>query len=281
MAQLTLFEGSHLPRTAAREALARGDLDGAHAQLERLADATEEAVDAARLEQITSTLRATSGNPVEIVHEGFSSALARAEPRGFLSDAEWFDLYAQRVAGALDTEPGRRFRAWLEAHFAFAAGDREGARRAVMRIVESQPPGPAWIEAARVAFEIGEAALAAEWVHAACLGSPVELSAAPPALEPCGVSALDAAPPLPPLPAPVQDLFDAVRALEDLPGPRTRWVAVVGEIDRVLAPRSQGEGGPADAGAHDADPQDEDEARASSKERATRPLDGCGTGRPE
>lgn len=262
MAQLALFEGSHLPRTAAREALSRGDLDGAHAQLERLANATEEAVDAARLGRITSTLRAASGNPVEIVHDAFASALDRAEPRGFLSDAEWFGLYAQRVAGALDAEPGRRFRSWLGAHFAFAAGDREGARRSAMRIVESPAPGPTWIEAARLAFELGKAGIAGEWIHAACLGSPIELAETPPPLEPCGVPALNAAPPLPPLPAPVQDLFDTARSLEGLAGPWTRWVAVVGEIDRVLAPRSQGEGEPADAGVHGADPQGEDEARA-------------------
>ena len=36
MAQLALFEGSHLPRTAAREALSQGDLVEAHAQLERI-----------------------------------------------------------------------------------------------------------------------------------------------------------------------------------------------------------------------------------------------------
>ena len=101
MAQLTLFEGSHLPRSAAREALSRGDLVEAHVQLERLAGATEEAVDAARLERITSTLRAADENPVGTVHAAFVSALARVEPRGFLSDAEWFGLYAQRVARAL------------------------------------------------------------------------------------------------------------------------------------------------------------------------------------
>ena len=262
MAQLALFEGSHLPRTAAREALSRGDLDGAHAQLERLGDATEEAVDAARLERITSTLRAASEDPVGTVHEAFVSALARVEPRGFLSDAEWFALYAQHVASALDAEPGNCFRSWLGAHFAFAAGDMDGARRAVTRIVESQPPGPAWIEAARLAFELGEASQAGEWIHTACLESPIELAAAPPGLERCGVPALDASPSLPPLPAPVEDLFDAARALQELPGPSTRWVAVLGEIDRVLAPQNRGEGGPAEGTVHDGGPHEADAARA-------------------
>jgi hypothetical protein len=34
----------------------------------------------------------------------------------------------------------------------------------------------------------------------------------------------------------VEDVFELGRELEGLPGPWTRWVAVVGEIDRVLAP---------------------------------------------
>ncbi len=262
MAQLALFEGSHLPRNAAREALARGDLVEAHAQLERLAGATEEAVDAARLERITSTLRAADENPVGTVHAAFAAALARVEPRGFLSDAEWFGLYARRVASALDAEPGNRFRGWLGAHFAFAAGDMHGARRAATLIVESQPPGPAWIEAARLAFELGEASQAGEWIHPAFLESPIELAAAPPGLERCGVPALDASPSLPPLPAPVEDLFDAARALQELPGPSTRWVAVLGEIDRVLAPQNRGEGGPAEGTVHDGGPHEADAARA-------------------
>jgi hypothetical protein len=253
MAQLALFEGSHLPRTAAREALSRGDLDEAHAQLERLADATQEAVDAARLEQITSTLRPASENPVGTVHDAFVSAFARAESRGFLSDAEWFGLYARRVASALDAEPGSRFRGWLGAHYAFVAGEMNAARRAATRIVESLPPGPTWVEAARLAFECGEAANAREWIHTACLDSPIELDAAPPALERCGVPALDAAPSLPPLPAPVEDLFDAARALEGLAGPWTRWVAVVGEIDRLLAPRNPSKERPPEGAMHDRD----------------------------
>jgi hypothetical protein len=246
MTQLALFEGSHLPRTAAREALSRGNLDGAYSQLARVADATEEAADAARLERIVSTLRAASGDPVAAVHGAFVSALGEVEARGFLSDAEWFHLYAQRIAGALEAEPGRRWRAWLGAHFAFVCDEADAARRAARRIVECLPPGPAWIEAARLAFELGEASQAREWIHAACLGSPTELSPERPALERCGVPALDAGHPLPPLPAPVEDLFDAARALEDVPAPWTRWVAVVGEIDNVLAPReaAPGEGAP-------------------------------------
>jgi len=238
MSQLALFEGSHLPRTAAREALSRGELSEAREHLARQADAAEEAADAVRLERIASALRATSGDPVETLHTAFASAFATGEPRGFLSADEWFRLYAQRMAHALDAEPARRFRGWLGAHFAFAAAEGEAALRAAERIVEGVPPGPAWIEAARVEFALGQAASARAWLHAACLDSPIELAAEPPALERCGVPALDAAPPLLPLPAPVEDLFEAVRALDldDLSGRRTRWVAVVGEIDRVLAP---------------------------------------------
>jgi len=47
-AQLALFEGSHVPRTAAREALWRGDLGEARAHLAPMSGATEEGADAAR-----------------------------------------------------------------------------------------------------------------------------------------------------------------------------------------------------------------------------------------
>jgi arsenite methyltransferase len=239
MAQLGLFEGPHLPRTAAREALWRGDLEAAHAQLERLAGSSEEAADAARLARIASARRWPGSDPAAALHAAFAAGLTDAGPRGFLSDAEWLVLYAQHLAGALAPQPGRRFRGWLGAHFAFVAGKAGAARRAAARIVESEPPGPAWIEAARLAFQLGEDPMARAWIHTACLESPVELSAEAPSLEACGVAALDAAPPLPALPAPVEDLFDAARELEDLPGPWTRWIAVIGEIDRVLAPSGE------------------------------------------
>jgi hypothetical protein len=253
--QLALFEGPHLPRNAARQALSRGALDEACAELARRGGAVEEAADAARLERIRSALRTAGGDAAAAVHEAFASALAGPEPAGFLADAEWFALYAQRLAGALDAEPGRGFRGWLGAHFAFAAGDRDATRRAASRIVESLAPGPAWIEAARLAYDFGDAAGASGWIHAACLDSPDALAAAAPALQPCDLPALDAAPRLPPLPPAVEDLFDAVRALEDLPGPMSRWVAVVGEIDRVLVPRGPDEAEPIDgASASVADP---------------------------
>jgi hypothetical protein len=253
MAQLALFEGSHLPRTAAREALLRGELGRAHAQLAQLPDATEEAADAARLERITSALRAPSEDPVRTLHDAFISALVKTEPRGFLSDAEWFRLYAQRMAGALEAEPGRCFRGWLGAHFAFVGGDMDAAQRGAGRIVESLPPGPAWIEAARLAFEFGEAAKAREWIRTACLDSPIDLAPEPPALERCEVTALDAAPPLPLLPAPLEDAFEAARALGGLPPPWTRWVAVVAEIDHALAPVDPSDDEPFDALANDGD----------------------------
>ncbi len=250
MAQLSLLEGPHVPRTAAREALSRGELDEAHAQLARLAETTAEAADAARLERIRSTLRAEREVTAGGVHAAFASALVRSDPRGFLEDAEWFGLYAQLVTRALAAEPGSRFRGWLGAHFAFAAGDTEAVGRATARVVESLSPGPAWIEAARLAFELGESASAREWIHTACLESPAELAFTPPVLEPCGIPALDAAPALPALPTPIEELFEAARGLEDLPGPWTCWVAVLGEIDRALAPRSPSEPGPAPSPAH-------------------------------
>ena len=264
LAQLALFEGPHVPRMAAREALSRGDLRAAHTQLAGRAGAKEEAADATRLARIDSALRAAGGDSVEAVHAAFASALAAAEPRGFLSGAEWFGLYAQRVADALDAEPGRSFRGWLGADFAFAAGEPDAARRAVARIIEVVPPGSAWIAAARLAFALGEAANASEWIHTACLDGPVapaDLVAEPPALERCGAPALDAAPPLPPLPAPVEDVFDAARALDGLPGSWTRWAAVVGEIDRVLAPPSPDDAAPS-ARAEDGRSDGDDPARA-------------------
>jgi hypothetical protein len=236
MSQLALFEGSHLPRTAAREALSRGEFSEARGHLAWQADAAEEAADAVRLERIASALRTKSEDAAATLHAAFALALATGGPRGFLSADEWFRLYAQRIARVLDAEPERRLRGWLGAHFALAVGEVDAARRAARRIVESVPPGAAWIEAARIEFELGEAASARAWIHAACLDSPRELAPEPPALERCGVPALDAASKLPLLPAPLEDLFEVVRAQGDLPGPRTRWVAVVGEIDRVLAP---------------------------------------------
>jgi len=242
MAQIALFEGAHVPRTAAREALAHGDLDAARARLARVPGAAEEAADAARLARLAAALPAEGPGSPQAVHAAFAAALAATQPRGFLSEAEWFGLYAQRVAGALAGEPRRSFRGWMGMHFALAAGDADAARGAAARAAGSAPAGPAWLEAARVAFATDEPARARAWLRDACLASPVELAARPPALEPCGVPALDAAPPLPPLPAEIEDLFDAVRQLDGLPGLRTRWIAVAGEIDRVLGPEAPGEG---------------------------------------
>lgn len=254
MAQLALFEGSHVPRTAAREALRRGALDEARERLALMAAATEEGADAARLERIAAALRAPSADPLAALHAGFVSALALREPRGFLSAEEWFRVYARRISHALAAEPAPCFRGWLAPHFAWVAGEFEAAEHAAQCLVDTAPPGPAWIEAARVAFELGQAGKARAWLHAACLGSAIELVPDPPALEPCGVSALDAAPALPPLPAAVEDLFAAVRELEHLPGPRTRWVAVVGEIDRALAPAEPVDAESAPDPASEADP---------------------------
>lgn len=67
------------------------------------------------------------------------------------------------------------------------------------------------------------------------------------------MAALDAAPPLPPLPAPVEEVFEATRALDGLPAPWTRWAAVVGEIDRVLAPLNDEAAAPPEGQAPDGD----------------------------
>jgi hypothetical protein len=251
MPQLALFEGDHVPLTAAREALARGELDEASAQLARLGGA--EAVDAARLERISSALRESSEDPVGTIHTAFVSALGTGGPDGILSDAEWFHLYAQRMARALHAEPARGVRGWLAAHFAWAAGEDAMALRASIRIVESTPSGQAWIEAARFAFHLDDTANGQAWIHAVCIDSPVELSTRPPALERCGVSALDAAPLPPPLPAPIEDLFEAARRLDALPGPRVRWVTVVGEMDRILVPAPPHDEDPGEAAAPDTD----------------------------
>ena len=280
MPQLGLFEGAHLPRTAARDALARGDLELARTKLAGLAEATEEAADAARLARIASELRAPADDPVAAAHAAFASALDAGQPRGFLSDAEWFQLYAQRIAGALAAEPARPFRGWLAAHFALASGDAEAAWRAAERIVEILAPGPAWIEAARLAFALVRDSSARGWVHAACLDSPCELAPDPPALERCGIRALDAAPPPPPLPAPVEALFETVQGLDDLPAPRTRWVAVISEIDRVLAPEGPSVDEPAAGERPDADAPRAflaalRAARRSRERDGARPGDRC------
>ena len=65
--------------------------------------------------------------------------------------------------------------------------------------------------------------------------------------------ALDEAPALPPLPAPVEDLFAAVRELDGLSAPRTRWIAVLGEIDRVLVPLDPSEAEPLSTSAPEGD----------------------------
>ena len=236
MSQLSLFEGSHLPRTAAREALAHGDLGGALRRLEASAEGTEEAADAGRLARIEKALQAGGDEPVGLLHDAFVSGLAEGGPGGFLSDSEWFAVYARHVARALDADPGRLFRGWCAAHYSFASGERDAAHRAADRIVECVPVGPAWLEAARLAFELGDGLEGGRRVHAACLEGSVQIVTAAPQLEPCNVPMLDAAPELPTLPVTIEELFDTVRSLEGIPEPGTRWVAVVGEIDRLLGP---------------------------------------------
>jgi len=234
MSQLALFEGSHIPRTAAREALSRGDFSEASRNL-RLAAAPADDADANRLRRIDSALQATDRDPSS-VHAAFASALESPEPCGFLMADEWFRLYAQRISAALDAEPERCFRGWLGAHFKFATNPTDEVRSLAVRLVATQPPGRTWIEAARFEFRFGDEARAQSWIHAACLGSATDLTHAAPVLELSGVPALDASPSLPALPAAVEDLFDLVRVLDGLPDRSTRWVAVVGEIDRLLAP---------------------------------------------
>ena len=68
MSQLSLFEGPHIPCTAAREALRRGELGEARAQLGLLGDDGPEAVDAVRIERVLSGLSAGHENSVASVH---------------------------------------------------------------------------------------------------------------------------------------------------------------------------------------------------------------------
>ncbi|MBW1884152.1 MAG: hypothetical protein JRJ58_11520 [Deltaproteobacteria bacterium] len=236
MSQLNLFEGSHIPSTAAREALRRGELDEARAQLGLLGDDGPEAVDAVRIERVLSGLSAGHENSIASVHSAFASAFSESEARGLLSDGEWFVVYARLVAQGLGVDPGRRFRGWLGADFAFAVGEPEAALRAASQIVEKLPPGPAWIAASRIEFALGRAESARKWIQSVCLDTSTELDPEPPALESSGVPSLDAAPPLPPLPSTIQDLFEAMDEIEGLPGARAPWVAVVGEIDRIFGP---------------------------------------------
>lgn len=268
MAQLALFQGAHLPRVAAREALVRGDLAEAHRQLGRVSGGTDEAVETARLGRIIEGLGDPADRSVGTVHEAFAQALSEVPRGGFLTDGEWFAVYARHLATALmahEDAPDRRFRGWLGAHFSYAVGEGEWTRRALRRILEGVGPGPSWIAAARIGFALGEAE-AGQWIRSACLDCPVECVETPPELEPCGVPTLDAARPIPALPAPIEDLFETARALEDLPGPWTRWVAVVGEIDGVL--RS-----PASAPAPDTDTDAEADRPASEASQASPTAD--------
>jgi hypothetical protein len=240
MSQLTLFEGSHIPRNAAREALERGDLDEARAQFGLLGDGGPEALDAARIGRVLSGLGAAQEDPIAAIHGAFSSAFSADEARGVLADAEWFVVYARRVGAALGIDPGRRFRGWLGPDFDFAAGEEEAALRNARQIVEKLPSGSEWICASRVEFALGSPESARRWIQSACLDASTQLDPSPPALESTGVPALDAAPPLPPLPDPIQSLFEAVEEFEGLPGSRAPWVVVMGEIDRVFGPIEEG-----------------------------------------
>ena len=240
MSQLTLFEGTHIPCTAAREALRRGDLDEARKQLGSLADDGPEALDAGRIERVISGLVGSHEDLVVAAHDAFAVALSDRAGRGLLSDAEWFAVYARLVAQRLGSDPGRRFRGWLGADFASAGDEKDAASHAASQIIETLPPGPAWLAASRIEFALGPAETARRWIQSACLHTSIVVGPDPPVLESVGVHSLDEAPPLPPLPGPIQNLFESVDELDGLPGARAPWVAVVGEIDRIFVPLDAG-----------------------------------------
>jgi hypothetical protein len=244
--QLDLFTGGHIPLTAARQAIARGDLLGAAGQLSR-SPRTEEAEDGRRLEGVARALHdpIVAADPAA-VHARFEAALAPAHDtkREGLGAREWQSLYAAALARALGST-SRTFRGWLGLHFAWVGGDARAAVDPASALVSTMPPGPAWLEAARIAFVSKQRDAGREWLAQACLASDAELAPTPPELAPCGVAVLDRLPALPELPARVLELFVAVRGL-DLAPPLTRWVAVLGEMEGELGPRLGSEGGPLD-----------------------------------
>jgi hypothetical protein len=234
MQQLKLFEGEHVPLTMARQALARGDVEGAGHALRRGAGDAE-ALDAARLEALGVDLHGSTAPSPNAVHASVVRVLGAFTGEGCLGRKEWFELYARLLHRAFTGLPGRRFRGWLGAHFAWAVGDAESALDLARALVATEAAGPEWLEAARIAFAAGRLGEGKEWLRRACLGAPVELRLEAPPLEPCGLFALDGAPQLPDFPEAIQNLWSVAAAL-DLHGALTPWIAVLGEIDRVFAP---------------------------------------------
>ncbi len=169
------------------------------------------------------------------VHAAFEAALSRPGP-GDIPTETWFRFYARRVAASLDAGPVSRFRGWPAAHFHLVAGDAAAALRSAQRQVAASRDGWVGLEAARVAWAAGAPGRAARWLMVACLTDDDRLAPAPPRLAAADATALNPAPAvLPRLPAPVEDLWGEVDAL-DLPGPPSAWVPAVGIIDGVFSP---------------------------------------------
>lgn len=228
MSQLELFSGPHLPMMGCLAALEAGDVRGAREALGGV-----ESVDRDRLAALDTRLSAAT--LASEVHAAFEAALAPPSP-GEIPGATWFRFYARQMAASLDALPGARFRGWPAAHFRLAAGDAPGALRSAQRLVMASREGWAGLEAARVAWAAGAPGRAARWLMVACLADDDRLAPAPPWLAAAGATALNpAAGVLPRLPAPVEDLWGEVEAL-DLPGPPSAWVPAVGIIDGVFSP---------------------------------------------
>jgi hypothetical protein len=227
VSQLELFSGPHVPMARCLAALETGDVRGAREALGGV-----ESADRDRLAALETRLAASM--PAGDVHAAFEAALA--PPSGEIPSATWFRCYARVIAASLDALPGGRFRGWPAAHFRLAAGDAPAALLSAQRLVMACREGWAGLEAARVAWAAGAPGRAGRWLVVACLADDDRLGPAPPWLLAADAAALNpAAGVLPRLPAPVEDLWGEVEAL-DLPGRPSAWVPAVGIIDGVFSP---------------------------------------------
>lgn len=227
MTQLELFSGPHLPLMGCLAALEAGDVRGAREAL-----AGVESVDRDRLAAIEARLSAATA--ASEIHAAFEAALAGAP--GQIPEESWFRLYARLVAPSLEAEPVSRLRGWSGLHFRWTAGDGPEALRDAQRLVSASREGWAWLEAARIAWAVGEEARAARWLVVACMKDQEGLEPQPPRIAPAATRLLD--PPagaVPRLPQAVEDLWGEVEAL-DLPGPPSAWVPALGIIDGLFSP---------------------------------------------
>ncbi len=155
MTQLELFSGPHLPVMRCLAALDAGDLRGACEALGGV-----ESADRDRLATLEARLAAATA--AREVHAAFEAALVG--PPAQVPAESWFRLYARRLAASLRPEPAARLRGWAGLHFRLAAGDGPEALGDAQRLVGACRRGWAWLEAARIAWAVGEAERAARWL---------------------------------------------------------------------------------------------------------------------